>query len=424
MPAASLPSLWRNRPYMALLTGETVQGFGVEIAQVAIPIIAVTYLVASEFEMGLLAAAEGLAFLVLSLPVGAWVDRLSRRAVMMWANATRALVMAAVPVLWFTGVLEIHWLMVGALVMSAAAVFFDMAYMSIVPTLVHRDQLDVANSRLQTTAEAARAAGPGLGGLLARVIAPPLLPLAATLGYLASAFSIWRIPADQKPQRLSDASLVKEMKEGLRFVFHHPFIRPLVISTAVSNLFGNIAFAMFPILLLRELELDPAIYGLVLTAGSLGGIVGALSAPWFIRRFGEGHAVPVTYLAASIPPFLMVAAFYLPRELAIVSVALAGFTGLAGIVAFNVTQVSMRQRQCPERLLGRMTASIRFVIWGVAPIGALLSGLVATHWGLSTAFWIGAVGELLGVFFLILSPLWRMGVVPVVEPGPYPRRKA
>jgi MFS family permease len=132
---------------MALLTGETVAAVGVEVAQVAIPIIAVTYLVASEFEIGVLGMAEGIAFLLLSLPVGAWVDRVSRRRVMIGANIVRALAMATIPVLWFSGMLDVPQLMGIALTISAAAVFFDTAYMSIVPALVPREQLGDANSR-------------------------------------------------------------------------------------------------------------------------------------------------------------------------------------------------------------------------------------------------------------------------------------
>jgi len=151
------PSLWRNRPYVALLGGETVAAVGVEIAQVALPIIAVTYLVATEFEIGVLGMAEGIAFLLLSLPVGALVDRVSRRRVMIIANIVRAIAMAMVTILWFTGILDVPQLMIIALVISAAAVFFDTAYMSIVPGLVTREQLNDANSRLQISSETARA---------------------------------------------------------------------------------------------------------------------------------------------------------------------------------------------------------------------------------------------------------------------------
>ena len=411
-PSGNEPSLWRNRPYVALLTGETVAAVGVEIAQVALPIIAVTYLVATEFQIGLLGTAEGLAFLVLALPVGAWVDRVSRRRVMIGSNLVRAAAMAMVPILWFSHVLDVPQLLAISLVISAAAVFFDTAYMSIVPGLVSRNQLNDANSRLQISAETARAAGPGLGGVLAKVISAAWLPLAATFGYLVSAIAIWRIPADEPPPRAHDARFRTEIREGVEFVFQNKYIRPVVLSTTVSNIFGTIAFTMFPVLLLRHLELGPAAYGLMLTLMSLGGIAGAFSAPWWAKKFGDGHAIPVTYLFASVPMFILGASFLMPRNAAIASIAIAGFWGLAGIVAFNVVQVSMRQRQCPPRMLARMTASIRMLIWGVGPIGALLSGIIATHWGLASAFWIGATGEALGVLLLVFSPLWRLRAVP------------
>lgn len=420
-PPPGTPSLWRNRPYMALLTGETVGNVAVEIAQVAWPIIAITYLAATELEIGILGMAEGIAFLLLSLPVGAWVDRVSRRAVMVAANVVRALTMAAIPTLWLLGALEVHWLMVIALVMSGAQVFFDMAYMSIVPSLVPDHQLNEANSRLQMTNEVARAAGPGLGGVLAKAITAPLLPIFATVGYLVSAISIWRIPADEPPPRVHETTLRREIADGLGFVFHHPFIRPVVVATAVSNLFSSVAFTMFPVLVLRHFEVGPIGWGLLLTAGSIGGILGALAAPWFARRFGAGHAIPVTYIVNAVSFVLPILTFHLPRAAALAVLTLSMVVGLFSIVSFNVVQVTMRQKQCPPRMIGRMTASIRVVIWGIGPLGALLSGVVAEHWGLEPAFWIGGIGNALGLLILMASPLWRMGDVPVVPSGRPPR---
>ncbi|MDN4472984.1 MFS transporter [Demequina zhanjiangensis] len=411
------PSLWRNGPYMALLTGETVGNVAVEIAQVAWPIIAITYLAATELEIGILGMAEGIAFLILSLPVGAWVDRVSRRKVMAVANVVRALTMAAIPTLWLMGLLEVHWLMVIALTMSAAQVFFDMAYMSIVPSLVPEKQLSEANSRLQMTNEVARAAGPGLGGVLARVISAPLLPIFATVGYLVSALAIWRIPADEPPPREHDTTMRKEIADGLRFVFQHPFIRPVVVSTTVSNFFSSIAFTMFPVLVLRYLEVGPLGWGLLLTAGSIGGILGALAAPWFARTFGDGHSIAVTYAVNAVAFMLPVVTFLVPRPVALGVLAVSMIGGLFAIVSFNVVQVTMRQKQCPPRMIGRMTASIRVMIWGIAPLGALISGVVAEHWGLAPAFWIGGLGNALGLLLLVRSPLWRMGEVPVVPSG-------
>jgi predicted MFS family arabinose efflux permease len=248
--------------------------------------------------------------------------------------------------------------------------------------------------------------------VLAKVFSAAWLPLAATFGYLVSAFAIWRIPTDEPPARKHDSKFLHEIREGIEFVFRNKYIRPVVLSTTASNLFGTIAYTMIPVLLLRQLELGPAAYGLMLTISSVGGIVGAFTAPWWSKRFGEGHSIVMTYIFASVPLFLMAASFAMPRTAAIIVVAVAGFWGVAGIVAFNVVQVSMRQKQSPPRMLARMTASIRTLIWGVGPLGALFSGIVATQWGLASAFWIGATGEALGLLFLVFSPLWRLRTVP------------
>jgi len=205
--------------------------------------------------------------------------------------------------------------------------------------------------------------------------------------------------------------------DGLGFVFHHPFIRPVVIATAVSNLFSSVAFTMFPVLVLRHFEVGPIGWGLLLTAGSIGGILGALAAPWFARRFGAGHAIPVTYVVNAVSFVLPILTFHLPRTPALAVLTLSMVVGLFSIVSFNVVQVTMRQKQCPPRMIGRMTASIRVVIWGIGPLGALLSGVVAEHWGLEPAFWIGGIGNALGLLILMASPLWRMGDVPVVPSG-------
>lgn len=412
---APRPSLWRNGPYMSLLTGETVAAVGQQVAQIAMPIVAVTYLVATEMEIGVLNAIPGLAFLFLSLPIGAWVDRVSRRKVMIGANLVRAAVMTAVPALWWAGALSVHWLMVLALVVGVAQVYFDMSYMSMVPSLVDRDQLDDANSRLQITAETARTAGPGLGGLLAKVVSAPVLPLVTAVGYLASAIAIWRIPRDEAPAPREGSRLVAEMREGVTFVFRNVYIRPVVVATTASNLFSTIGMTMVPVLLLRELGLGSFQFGLLMTAASIGGVLGALAAPRFSRLFGQGHAIPVTYLLEAVAFLGMPLSFLLPRPGAIALIAASQILGFFSIVAFNVVQVSMRQRQCPPRMIGRMTAAIRTLIWGVGPLGALASGVLATHLGLGATFTIAAIGNLAGVVLLIRSPLWRLRSVPDPE---------
>jgi predicted MFS family arabinose efflux permease len=298
-----------------------------------------------------------------------------------------------------------------ALGVGVCRVFFDVAYMSIVPSLVPKTQLTEANSRLQATLEVANIAGPSAGGFLAKVISAPILPLASVIGFLGSAFAIWRIPEPAVTRSAAPRHLRREIREGVDFVWHQPLIRPVVLAATTSNLFGTIAFTMFPVLALREYGLSSEVYGLIMTAGSVGAILGALLGPILARRFGEGHAVPITTIAAGMFAFVVPCSFLVPRALAPYVLGLGSFLMLVGIVAFNITQVSLRQRVCPPRLLGRMNATIRFAVWGVIPLAALLSGVLAGAIGLAATFWISAVGQLFAAGFVIFSPLWGLKTI-------------
>ncbi len=410
-----MPSLWRNRPYVYLLSGETVSSFGAMIVHVALPITAVTYLAATEFQVGVIGAAESAAFLFLALPAGAWVDRVSRRRVMIAANVLRAALLGVIPLAWGLGVLSVGWLMWVALGVGTCRVFFDVAYMSIVPSLVPKKQLTEANSRLQATLEVANIAGPSAGGFLAKVVSAPVLPLASVVGFLSSAFAVWRIPEPRRVAATGARDLRAEIREGVSFVAHQPLVRPVAQAAMVSNFFGTISMTMFPVLALREFGMGPGVFGLIMTVGSVGAITGALLGPVLARRLGEGHAVPVTAIATGVASFLTPASTLVPRALAPYALGVGSFLLMVSIVAFNIAQVSIRQRVCPTRLLGRMNATFRFAVWGIMPIASLLSGAIASAIGLHATFWLGAFGELLSTAFVVFSPLWRLAAVVDVE---------
>ena len=200
----------------------------------------------------------------------------------------------------------------------------------------------------------------------------------------------------------------REIKEGLNFVRHHPLVSRLVLAATITNFFSTLTMTMFPILVLRHFGLDTGSFGLLMTVASLGAIVGALAGPAIARRLGEGHAVPMTALLEGIASFSVPLSLIVPRALGPYVLAVGGFVVLFAILAFNVCQVSLRQRACPPRLLGRMNATVRFAVWGVIPIASLLSGVVANLFGLQTTFWIGAIGGLLGTGFVVFSPLWKL----------------
>ncbi|MBW9095720.1 MFS transporter [Microbacterium jejuense] len=411
-PAAPKGSLWRDRNFLTLWSGQALSQFGAQITELAIPVLAVLMLDASEWEVGVLNAAQVAAFLVVGLPAGAWIDRMRKRRVMIWADAIRAVALATLPVLALLGMLQIWHMIVVALIMGVATVFFDVSYQSIIPSLVRTDQIAEANGKLQSTYELANIAGPGIGGWLIGVLTAPIAIFATVGTYAASFVALLftrdheqlRAPEDHKP-------LVHEIGEGLRWVFGNPLLRRIVGTTGTANFFGTIAQTLVPIFVLRELGLSPQMFGIVFSLSAVGGLVGAVATPRIIARVGEARAIPISAAAFSLAPLFLPAISLVPA-FAFPLLVVQGFIMSFTILLYNITQVTFRQRITPPRLLGRMNASIRFVVWGVMPIGALLAGALGTWIGTVPTIWIAAVGELLAGLFVIIGPFWTMRDLP------------
>ena len=419
-PTAAAASLLRNRSFLWLWGGQSISQLGAQFTGLAIPVLAVSLLGATEFQVGLLNAAETAAFLVVGLPAGAWIDRLLKRRVMIAADLVRAVALAAIPVLWFTGALEIWQLYIVGAIVGVATVFFDVSYQSYIPVLLPGAQITDANSKLETTAQVARIGGPGLAGALLVIVSAPVLLLADGISYVLSAFAIWRTkdtetladPADRE-------SLPKEIAEGLRFVFAHPILRRITATTGVGNFFGVLAVTLETILILRILGLSPATLGIIFGLGSAGGLLGALATPWITKRIGEGTAVSLSAVALGVSSTSLPLAGMFPTVAIPILIGGALLQSFL-VLVYNITQVTMRQRLTPQRLLGRMNASIRFVVWGVMPIASITSGILGTAIGVIPTMWIGAAGALLASVFVLFSPITRMKVLPS-EQLPDPR---
>lgn len=407
-------SLLLDRNFTTFWAGQAMSQFGAQLGQLAFPVLAVSMLHASEFEVGVLNAAGLAAFLILGLPAGAWVDRWLKRPTMIQADLIRMAAMAAVPLLWWGGLLEIWHLYVIAAIVGTATVFFDVSYQSYVPVLVAPGQVNQANAKLEGTAQVARIGGPAVGGLLLAVVTAPVLFVGEAVGYLLSATFLARTrDREVAAARGERRPLRVEIKEGLAFVIRHPLISRIAACTAAMNFFGMVIFTMMPVLILRNLGFGPQGMGLVMAVGAAGGLLGAVAAPRVAARVGEGTVIPLCAVASSV--------FLVPLPLAAmasepgVSLALLLLSELCFgfvVLIYNIMQLSMRQRVCPPRLLGRMNASIRFVVWGVMPLAALASGFLAEHLGLIAVIWIGTAGSFLAAAPVVLSPLLGMRTLP------------
>ncbi len=218
-----------------------------------------------------------------------------------------------------------------------------------------------------------------------------------------------RAPEDHQP-------ILKEIGEGLRWVFGNPLLRRIVATTGFANLFGTMAFTLLPIYLLRVLELSPAQMGVIFSLGAVGGLVGAIATPHIVRRFGEARTLPISVIGFSLAPLLLPVATLVPQiafPFLVAQMFLMSFT----VLVYNITQVTFRQRITPTRLLGRMNASIRFCVWGVMPIAALVAGALGTWIGVVPTLWIAVVFEMLAGLFVIIGPFWSMRDLPDAEPA-------
>ena len=405
-------SLWRDRNFLTLWTGQMFGQVGAQISELAVPVLAVLLLGAGEFEVGVLNAANVAAFLLIGLPAGAWVDRMRKRHVMITADLVRAVALACVPLLWTLGVLQMWHLIVVAGVVGIASVFFDVSYQSIVPSLAPPNQIAEANGKLQATAELADIAGPGLGGWLIGVVTAPLAMLATAGTYLISVVAL-ALTRDREVRRppADHAPIVAEIAAGLRFVFTERLLRRIVGTTGISNFFSMITMTLFLLFLLRDLRFDPGHLGLVLSLGAVGGLLGVLLAPRVVRRIGEGRAIPVGMLGIALTSLLLPVAALLPAA-AFPLLVIQFFVCNCCILVYNITQVTFRQRITPAGLLGRMNASVRFVVWGVMPLAALLAGALADRIGVVPVMWVGAAGQLLAAIFVVFGPFWAIRDLP------------
>lgn len=417
--------LWRRGDFMKLWGAETVSQVGSQVSAIALPFVAIVVLDVSAFKVAALTVVEMAPFILISLPAGVWVDRLRRKPILVTADLGRALLLATVPVAHWLGVLTIWQLYVVGFAVGVLTVFFDVSYQSYLPSLVERDELIEGNSKLEISRSAAQMGGPGLGGILVGALTAPFAVLVDALSFLGSALFLFRIKKEERApatraERQAGPGMKAEIKEGLRWVFGNRYLRWIAASTATFNFFGNVIGSIFLVYAVRELGLGPVAIGLIFSVASVGYLVGVLITRRLSTRFGVGPTI-VLGAAGSISLLLLAAA---PKSNPIPFLIAAQAISSMGVPIYNITQLSFRQAITPERLQGRMNSVMRFIVWGVLPLGALIGGALATWFSLRTAIWVGAIGMSLAVLPVLLSPVRTLREMPEPVEEPLPSEAA
>jgi MFS family permease len=413
--------LWGHADFLKLWTGQSISEVGSQISGLAIPWLAAVELHASPFAFSLLGVLGFLPFILFALPAGVWVDRLRRKPILIVGDSARAVLLALIPVLWALGVLHIWHLLVLQFVIGIFTVFFDVAYQSYLPSLVDREHLVEGNAKLQLTVSTALVAGPPFAGLLIAVIhAPYAIILDGASFVVSTVFLLWiRRPEtlQEREEGAAKPKMLPELKEGLAYVVRHPYLRAIAACTGSSNFFGSIAFTIFLLYAVRVLHMSSGLVGFVFAMFGAGAITGALLANPVQKRIGVGRAIvtpAVLFSVATLTYPLAPKSF--PVPVLVVGALLFGYAG----TAYNITQVSLRQAITPERLQGRMNASMRWIVWGTLPLGQLAGGAIASAYSLRAALWVGAIGSLFTFLPVLLSPVRAIQEMPepVVEPTP------
>ncbi|GJF33671.1 MFS transporter [Kitasatospora sp. NE20-6] len=412
--------LWRDSDFRRLWAGQSASQLGEHAGLVVLPLFAVLTLGASATQLGVLRAVGQAPVLLLSLLVGAWVDRWRTCTVMVLSDIGRAVALGAAAVAGLLGLLGLPALFVIAFATGALSVFFDVAYQASLVRLVQRDRLVQGTSALEGSRSAAQVAGPALGGALVSLLSAPIAAASGALFFALSFLSIRRIRRVEsvpgRPER--PARIWRRIHEGLRLVAGDAALRAVCLASAAFQFSFAAVTTVWLVFLPRELHLSGTAVGLVLAATGPGALLGSVLAARLPNRFGYG---PVLVAAAALGDgaFLCVPALHGSAAVTVPALLAVNFVFGAGGQLVNVAVMAVRQAVTPDGMHGRAAATITWVGMGLSPIGSLLGGFLAEEWGLRTGLLATAAGMMLSPVVMALSPLARLGrTLPAPQDAP------
>jgi MFS family permease len=414
-PAAAAPEpppLLRQPEFLKLWAAQSISQLGDQVTLLALPLVAVLTLDASAAQMGFLVAAELLPHLFFSLLAGVWIERSqTRRRLMIVADVGRAVLLASVPIAYAFDVLSFPQLYAVAFAVGTFAVMFDVSWSTLFVAVVPRRDVVDANSKMSLSRAVSFVTGPSIGGFLVQLLTAPVTLLVDAVSYLGSAIFLTRVRAEEPPVERDGTGVLRSLRDGFAFVLKDELIRPELLCVATINLFNFVFHAIFVLYATRELGVEPGLLGLILGAGAVGGIIGALVATRVERLIGIGPAFTLGAVLFPLPLVLVPLASGSELRIALMLGA-AEFFCSVGVMILDVNAVSITFLRTPDRIRARTSGTFRFVNYGIRPIGALLGGALGTAIGLQTTLWIGVLGALAGVIFLVFSPIPRLREAP------------
>ena len=404
-------ALSHDADFRKVWIGETVSQLGGQVTLLAIPLTGALLLHATPAEMGILAACGLLPYLLFGLPAGVWVDRVRRRPILVASAVGMAASLMIVPIAYVAGVLSMPILYVAALTSGTGGMIYDIATQAYLPTLIERRDLVEGNSKLELSRSGAMVAGPGLGGLLVSIVSAPIAILVDSLALFTTALMLLFIRRPEAPPRPPGRmpGIRHEIREGLHLVFGNRILLAIASTMGTYFFFDSVVQSVFILYVTRDLGMGPGELGVALAIGNLGFLPGALLASRIGGRIGIGPTLIVAILTASVAGLLLPIA---TPATAFPLLVLSRFGASFGIPLFMINQISLRQSITPDRLLGRLSATMKFVGVGVAPIGAFVGGALGSAIGVHGALVVGVIGGLGAVTWLVNSPVRHLRAAP------------
>lgn len=399
--------LWHNPNFLKLWLGSTISLFGSQVTFLALPFTAALILHANATQMGILAAANTIPFLLVGLFAGVWVDRMRRRPLLIIADIGRALLLGSIPLVAYLGLLHMEYLYVVAFLVGILTLFFDVAYGAFLPSIVKHGELIEGNSKLQTSTAVAEFAGPSLAGVLIQLLTAPISLIVDALSFLASAISLFSLRVQETPPetKTEQHHFWSELVEGLRFTFTNPILRGVACSSGTLNFTGGVFDAILVLYITRVLHLGAVYFGVMYTIGSLSGIGAALLGQWASRRFGTARSAFISAILVAIGWLLIPLAHGV--LLVVIAFLMTGmFIAGIGNTLYNITAQTLVQTTTPDSLLGRVRSGQTFIGLGSLPIGALLGGVLTNLFGIRVVL-LGACLLRFMLLAVFLMPLWK-----------------
>jgi MFS family permease len=410
---ASRSVLWRHAGFMRLWSAQAISTFGARIARTAIPMTAVITIHARPGALGVLAALAVLPAVFVGLFAGGFIDRSSRRLIMIAADIIRAIVLIAIPLLAVFHLLSMAELIVAAAVAGGASALFDIADHAYLPSLIGKADLLEGNSKLAVTESLSEIGGPSIAGFLVQLLTAPIAIGATAFSYLASAALLGTIVQrePEKPSGKKREPWYHDIRSGLDAIMANAYIKPLFFMAVISPLFEGSFGALYTIYALNVLKISPEWLGLIVGVGGLASLVGATLSQFFCKRLGFGPAIVFGYMSAAV------SAFFVPFAggtiwLGATMLILAQLFGDSLALVAMIPAGSLRQSMLPGRILGRTAALFRAGNGGALVIGSLLGGFLGGALGIRPTLFLAVSGMVATTMIALFSPLIRLKELP------------